>query len=251
MMSRTQNWPFSLQVLYALATLLGGMTMLIRTGWVPIQTVHPPDIVTHGHVMRMDILWYLILTALVYCGDMMACWTRGICASSCFARQVSPRKHLTVFGYVTCANWHSCSQKPVAEPLVIQKMDLCSLDQQRPYDLTGICRLIMANWISLRHGDKCGRCEIHCHQCLCPQVQLKAGTTKKLWNSYRSFMLLLTEISKASSSRMVSCLYTPTATWMVYWYDQIISHWIREGPTYGGFQFVWTKQDSFTTSLHH
>ena len=28
---------------------------------------------THGHVMRMDILWHLMLTALASCGDTMAC----------------------------------------------------------------------------------------------------------------------------------------------------------------------------------
>jgi len=32
MMSHAQNWPFSLQVLLVLATLLGGTTMLIEMG---------------------------------------------------------------------------------------------------------------------------------------------------------------------------------------------------------------------------
>jgi len=72
-----------------------------------------------------------------------------------------PRKHLTVFGSVTCANLHSYWEEPVAEPLVIKKMDLCGLVQGRPYDLTGICSLMIKNWISLHHGVKCGGCEIH------------------------------------------------------------------------------------------
>ena len=73
MMSRAHNWPVFLQILSVLTTLLGGMNLLIGMGSVSIQTERSPDIVTHGHEMRMDILWYLILTALVYCGDMMAC----------------------------------------------------------------------------------------------------------------------------------------------------------------------------------
>ena len=48
----------------------------------------------------------------------------------------------------------------MAEPLVIQKMDLCGLAQGKPYDLTGLCRLMIASWISLNHGVKCGGCEI-------------------------------------------------------------------------------------------
>jgi len=79
--------------------------------------------------------------------------------------------------------------------------------QHTPWPSTGLCRLMIANWISLHHGDMCGGCKIHCHHCLCPCVQYKAGTREKLCNTYRSYMLLLTEISKASSSRMVSCLY--------------------------------------------
>ena len=55
MMSHAQNRPFSLQVLSVLATLLGGMTMLIEMGGVPIPTARPRLIVTHKHVMRMDI----------------------------------------------------------------------------------------------------------------------------------------------------------------------------------------------------
>jgi len=72
-MSRAQHWLFCQQVLLVLATLLGRMTMLIEMGTVPIPTARPRHIVTHGHVMRMDILWYLILTALVSCRDMTGC----------------------------------------------------------------------------------------------------------------------------------------------------------------------------------
>jgi len=39
----------------SLATLLGGTTMLIELGRVPKPTARPQHIVTHGHVMRMDI----------------------------------------------------------------------------------------------------------------------------------------------------------------------------------------------------
>jgi len=48
----------------------------------------------------------------------------------------------------------------VAEPLLIQKMDLCGLAQGKPYDLTGLCRLMIASRTSLNHGVKCGGCEI-------------------------------------------------------------------------------------------
>jgi len=46
-MSRAHNWPFFLQVLLALATLLGGMIMLIEMGSVPIPTARSRHIVTH------------------------------------------------------------------------------------------------------------------------------------------------------------------------------------------------------------
>jgi len=58
------------------------------------------------------------------------------------------------------------------------KDGLCGLAQGRPCDLTGLCRLTIANWISLSHGVKCGGCEIHCHQCLCLWVKLQAGIRK-------------------------------------------------------------------------
>jgi len=73
MMSRVQNWPFSLQAQSVLVTPLGGMTMLIGMGQVTTQIERPLDTVTHGHVIRMDILWHLMLTALASCGDTMAC----------------------------------------------------------------------------------------------------------------------------------------------------------------------------------
>ena len=47
LMSRAHNWPFFLQVLLALATLLGGMIMLIEMGSVPIPTARSRHIVTH------------------------------------------------------------------------------------------------------------------------------------------------------------------------------------------------------------
>jgi len=65
MMSRVQNWPFSLQAQSVLVTLRGGMTMLIGMGQVTTHLELPLDITTHGHMMRMDILWHLMLTALV------------------------------------------------------------------------------------------------------------------------------------------------------------------------------------------
>jgi len=48
MMSRVQNWLFSLQALSLLATLLGGITMLMGMGQVTTHLERPLDIATHG-----------------------------------------------------------------------------------------------------------------------------------------------------------------------------------------------------------
>ena len=50
----------------------GGFTMLVGMEQVTTQPQRPSDMVTLGHVMRMDILWHLMLTALAYCEDTMA-----------------------------------------------------------------------------------------------------------------------------------------------------------------------------------
>jgi len=51
-----------------------------------------------------------------------------------------------------------------------------------------------------------GECKIHWCQWLCPRVQSQVSTRKQPKNTYRSYTNLLTGISRASLSRMASCL---------------------------------------------
>jgi len=46
-----------------------------------------------------------------------------------------------------CANWHSCSEEQMAGARVIQKMDQCGSAQVGICDLTGLCKLMIANLI--------------------------------------------------------------------------------------------------------
>jgi len=103
----------------------------------------------HSHTWTCDEdghLVHLMITVLASCGDTMACSTSGTCASSCFARLVSQRQLLTTFRPVTCANWHSCSEEQVAGAWVIQRMDQCDSSQVGICDLTGLCKLMIANF---------------------------------------------------------------------------------------------------------
>jgi len=98
---------------------------------------------------------------------------------------------------------NSCLEEQVAGALVIQKMDLCGLVQRVTCELTGLYRLMIANWISLHHDVKYSGCKIHCCHCLCPRVHSQGSTREHLWNTYRHYEILLTEIYRTSSFRMV------------------------------------------------
>jgi len=61
---------------------------------------------------------------------------------------------------------------------VIQKMDQCGSAQVGICDLTGLCKLMIANLISLHLGVNCGGCEIH--NVSVRGVQSAARTRKQL-----------------------------------------------------------------------